>query len=32
MEQIGLVQRRAGQLVLVDSAGLHRIWTGESGL
>jgi CRP/FNR family transcriptional regulator, cyclic AMP receptor protein len=32
MEQIGLVQRRAGQLVLVDCAGLHRIWAGESGL
>jgi CRP/FNR family transcriptional regulator, cyclic AMP receptor protein len=32
MEQIGLVQRRAGRLVLVDSAGLHRIWAGESGL
>lgn len=31
MEQIGLVQRRGGQLVLVDSAGLHRVWAGESG-
>jgi CRP-like cAMP-binding protein len=31
MEQTGLVQRRAGQLVLVDSAGLHRVWAGESG-
>jgi len=32
MEQAGLVQRRAGQLVLVDSAGLHRVWAGESGI
>jgi CRP/FNR family transcriptional regulator len=31
MEQTGLVQRRARQLVLVDSAGLHRVWAGESG-
>jgi CRP-like cAMP-binding protein len=32
MEQAGLVQRRAGQLVLVDTAALHRVWAGESGL
>jgi CRP/FNR family transcriptional regulator, cyclic AMP receptor protein len=32
MEQTGLVQRRRGQLVLVDTAALHRIWAGESGL
>jgi CRP/FNR family transcriptional regulator, cyclic AMP receptor protein len=32
MEQLGLLQRRAGQLVLVDSAGLHRVWAGESGI
>jgi CRP/FNR family transcriptional regulator, cyclic AMP receptor protein len=32
MEQTGLVQRRDGRLVLVDSAGLHRVWAGESGL
>jgi len=31
MEQTGLVRRRPGQLVLVDSAGLHRVWAGESG-
>jgi len=32
MEQAGLVRRRAGQLVLVDTAALHRVWAGESGL
>jgi CRP-like cAMP-binding protein len=32
MEQAGLVQRRTGQLVLVDTAALHRVWAGESGL
>jgi CRP-like cAMP-binding protein len=32
MEQAGLVQRRAGQFVLVDTAALHRVWAGESGL
>jgi CRP-like cAMP-binding protein len=31
MEQNGLVQRRSRHLVLVDSAGLHRVWAGESG-
>jgi CRP-like cAMP-binding protein len=32
MEQAGLVQRRAGRLVLTDAAALHRVWAGESGL
>ena len=31
MEETGLVQRSEGQLVLLDTAALHRVWAGESG-
>ena len=31
MEETGLVRRCEGQLVLLDTAALHRVWAGESG-